>query len=712
MAQVINTNVTSLNAQRNLNSSQNSLQVSLQRLSSGLRINSAKDDAAGLAISERMTSQIRGLNQASRNANDGISLAQTAEGALSESSTLLQRIRELAVQSANSTNSASDRASLNSEVSQLLAEMQRISETTQFNGQNIIDGTFNGAQFQVGANANQTILVNVGNAQTAALGSYQVGNTATAGSGAALSSGDLTLNSVDIGQSVSGSAKDIAAAINGVASQSGVTASASTSLASVNTLTRNQTLQAGDLVINDVDIGAVSGSNNLSTQGANIAAAINGFSNQTGVTAVSNQATGQLTLSSTTGRTINITAGSDAGYSRLENATGLEVSASTEQAQSTQTFANAVAGVSTLTFDADVGDNNDGALFTLQGVIYELDSGGAATGDILGNGNTAVAFTTGDTAATIAAAAKTAVDANVTGVTTAVVGGALEVTSDTATGSTDRTDFTSTNLLGAVIDNSATAADGVSVGDTLNVGGVTYEFGYAESNVTAGNVLVVLGADDAANAAALNTAIGVEYAAGNTNVQSTVAGAVLTLTSDLKGSAGNATVDATYAGAAVTAGDLAEDLAGGNGTAADGAGTAISQVGTIELFSSSQISIGGNNLAKAGLQTAIVSLNAASTIDISSVEGANSAIAIADGALSQITSIRGDLGAVQNRFESTISNLSATAENLNAARSRIRDTDFAQETANLTRNQILQQAGVAMLAQANSLPQLVLSLLQ
>ena len=140
MPAVINTNVASLNAQRNLSSSQMALQTSLQRLSSGLRINSAKDDAAGLAITERMTSQIRGLNQASRNASDGISLAQTAEGGLSEVTNNLQRIRELAVQSANSTNSTSDRASLNAEVTQLLAEIQRVSTTSQFNGQNILDG--------------------------------------------------------------------------------------------------------------------------------------------------------------------------------------------------------------------------------------------------------------------------------------------------------------------------------------------------------------------------------------------------------------------------------------------------------------------------------------------------------------------------------------------------------------------------------------------
>ena len=157
MAATINTNVASLTAQRNLGMSQASLNTSIQRLSSGLRINSAKDDAAGLAISERFTSQIRGLNQAVRNANDGISLAQTAEGALASSGNILQRVRELAVQSANATNSASDRQALNAEVNQLTSELDRIAKTTDFNGRKLLDGSFTSAAFQVGANANQTI---------------------------------------------------------------------------------------------------------------------------------------------------------------------------------------------------------------------------------------------------------------------------------------------------------------------------------------------------------------------------------------------------------------------------------------------------------------------------------------------------------------------------------------------------------------------------
>ena len=157
MAAIINTNVISLNAQRNLNSSQNALATTLQRLSSGLRINSAKDDAAGLAISERMTSQIKGLNQAVRNANDGISMSQTAEGALGEIGNNLQRIRELAVQSRNASNSSSDRTALNNEVQQLKSEIDRVASTTAFNGIKLIDGSFTNQSFQVGANVGETI---------------------------------------------------------------------------------------------------------------------------------------------------------------------------------------------------------------------------------------------------------------------------------------------------------------------------------------------------------------------------------------------------------------------------------------------------------------------------------------------------------------------------------------------------------------------------
>jgi flagellin len=201
MALTINTNVASLNAQRNLGTSQSALAKSMQRLSSGLRINSAKDDAAGLAISDRMTAQIRGLNQAARNANDGISLAQTAEGALQETTNILQRMRELAVQSANDTNTSSDRTSLQAEVSSLISEIDRIAETTSFNGKVLLDssqtGALGSAIFHVGANADQTITVEVDDATASALGVNATTVATQSGANTAISSIDDALELVD-----------------------------------------------------------------------------------------------------------------------------------------------------------------------------------------------------------------------------------------------------------------------------------------------------------------------------------------------------------------------------------------------------------------------------------------------------------------------------------------------------------------------------------
>ncbi|MBW2602595.1 MAG: flagellin, partial [Deltaproteobacteria bacterium] len=191
MALTINTNIASLNAQRNLGRTQGMLNKSLQRLSSGLRINSAKDDAAGLAVSSRMTAQIRGLNQAARNANDGISLAQTAEGAMQESGNILQRMRELAVQSANDTNSSSDRANIQKEIVQLKDELTRIASQTSFNGKKILDGTFTAAQFQVGAFAGETISITVGNASATAMGAYTANSILNIGALASTANTDV-----------------------------------------------------------------------------------------------------------------------------------------------------------------------------------------------------------------------------------------------------------------------------------------------------------------------------------------------------------------------------------------------------------------------------------------------------------------------------------------------------------------------------------------
>jgi len=297
MAQVINTNIASLNAQRNLNSSQGALQTSLERLSSGLRINSAKDDAAGLAISERFTAQIRGLNQAVRNANDGISLAQTGEGALAETVNSLQRVRELAIQSANDTNSASDRASLQGEVNQLVSEIQRIASTTQFNGQNILDGSFTSARFQVGANAGQTINVSIGSAEATNIGANTAASqaaigdlTATAvadGNGAIAQdltiSGSLGTDTVSV--AADDSAATIAAAVNNATAQTGVTATARTTA----DITAFQTASEGEVTFNlqgsNSSPVAITATVESASDLTSLAEAINNNSASTGITA-------------------------------------------------------------------------------------------------------------------------------------------------------------------------------------------------------------------------------------------------------------------------------------------------------------------------------------------------------------------------------------------------------------------------------------------
>ncbi|QKO23724.1 flagellin [Rhodoferax sp. BAB1] len=315
MASIINTNISSLTAQRNQGTSQASLSTAIQRLSSGLRINSARDDAAGLAISERFTSQIRGLNQAVRNANDGVSLAQTAEGSLKASSDILQRVRELAVQSANATNSASDRQALNQEVSQLVAELDRISQTTEFNGQKLLDGTFGSAQFQVGANAGQTIVASTANLRTSQYGNNQVIASGPSAAGATWGANGSVVDTVAINGALgsatvnlaaNGTAKAAADSINLQTSSTGVTASASTNVQltfgtagaySLNLRSDNST----DEVVSFA-ISATSGADGLSSA----VSAINEKSSKTGVIASLNAAGTGVILTNSTGNDIRV----------------------------------------------------------------------------------------------------------------------------------------------------------------------------------------------------------------------------------------------------------------------------------------------------------------------------------------------------------------------------------------------------------------------
>lgn len=484
MSSVINTNVASLNAQRNLSASQNSLNTSIQRLSSGLRINSAKDDAAGLAISDRMNSQIKGMDQAVRNANDGVSMAQTAEGALSSSGDMLQRIRELAVQSSNSSNSSSDRKALQTEVSQLTSELNRVASTTQFNGQNLLDGTMGTANFQVGANANQLISMTGANFNTSTYGNNTSTNLGSVGTSDPITGGTLTINgtsgSSDITIDANSSAKTAAAAINNKSGDTGVTASAQT----------NAMFQA--------------------TSGGSFTLQVTSDNNGTGATPV--------------------------------------------------TVAFQVGGSGTTADDYAAAISAFNAQTAKTGVTASYDATNKGLKLSNANGND-ISLTDND--ATVPTNTLSSYD---------------------ATGKSDPT------------------TTGVAIGSTATV---------AKGAITL----------DSSQAFSTSDASGFSIAA----------------TSDLKSVA---------------------------------------------------------------------------NIDVSTFDGAQQAIKIADAALSKVDDQRSQLGALQSRFDSTISNLQSTNQNLSASKSRIVDTDFASETANMTRGQILQQAGTSMLAQANSLPNGVLSLLR
>ncbi len=481
MAITVNTNVASLTAQRNLNGSQKTLNTSLQRLSSGLRINSAKDDAAGLAISDRMTSQIRGLNQAARNANDGISLAQTAEGAMQESTNILQRMRELAVQSANDTNTAADRQALQDEVVQLKAELNRIADTTTFNGKRIIDGSFTAAKFHVGSEAGETISVSIGNARADGMGDNQFTSTAS---------------------TVGAAVTDYTAAV------------ASGSIAT------------GSFTING-PVGSKSISTTNTDSAKDIAANVNLETASTGVTA--------------------------------DAKTTVDIALSADDSVSFELY----------------GDNGSGDAANISASIS--------------NGNY-------------------------------------------------------TDLAAAINDQSAKT-------------GIT--------------------------ATVTTTGISLEHASGENIIFADVA------------TVGAATLDvgATSLGAAATTDSAIVE-------------------GQVTFHSDRSYSIADGTTTSGVITDGNSGLEAVSDVDISSQTGSNDALKVIDEAIAKIDTNRASLGAVQNRFESTIANLMNVSENISAARSRIVDADFAAETSALTKSQILQQAGMAMLSQANQIPQGALSLLQ
>ncbi|GGC56595.1 flagellin N-terminal helical domain-containing protein [Marinobacter halophilus] len=615
MSQVINTNIASLNAQRNLNASQGDANVALQRLSSGLRINSAKDDAAGLAISERFQSQIAGLNQAQRNANDGISLAQTAEGAMDEITNNLQRIRELAVQSANATNSNSDRQALNQEVQQRIEEINRIASQTSFNGLKVLDGTFATQTFQVGANTGETIAVSGLDSRGSQLGatvieSQEFGATPISDfeDGETLSSnipanfeafasltptpgreitGPITVNGVELLDntpdtyvSLEAVAQALRDAIDGltdpdeIAALDGITLEVDDNRLSFIS-SRQESVEA-NIALTAAAVDPVSATQSATVNGGDslTALALPDF----------NFATGNLQGSITIG-----------GQEIVPDFEGV-----TTQAEFETRLTNALSGTG-VTFNYDAG---------LETLTFT-------------NGNTDPI----DISATISDG----------GVPPLTFGQTLEIEGQTGKTLVDR--FKEGDTFDFRIDLD---------GEQLDIKGAT------SLNDVVSQV----------NALSTKTGISANLNASNDEI----------IFSKNFGEDFDITIET--------------DL-NGNG-----------------IFGEA------NDLTTQISATAEDNTQSANMVDISTRDGADLAMITIDYAIDKINGYRADLGAVQNRFESTIANLSTTSENLSASNSRIRDADFAAETAELARTQVLQSAGLSVLAQANARPQQVLQLLQ
>jgi flagellin len=683
---IINTNIASLNAQRNLTGTQSQVQQALQRLSSGLRINSAKDDAAGMSISDRMTSQIRGMNQAVRNANDGISLAQTAEGSLQEVTNNLQRIRELAVQSANSTNSASDRAALDNEVQQRVAEINRVAAQTSFNGIKLLDGSFTAQQFQVGANANETISISsIASAKTSDLGLGAGTKTGTAVT-AVLLAGDLTINGTDLGAVGTRSAKVMAAAVNANATitGSGVTATAANSFeaaftaiantdsatatgVALSTTVATDGMTAGDLTINGTTI--VTGATTVSAK--LLADAINAKQGTTGVTATA-QATSSVSSGAFAVNTDSVMAGTDAA----------------------SLYSLVVGGV-TVYSGADVGTDgtlSDGvAASDMQAAITAQSDNFAAAGITVAGtvAGSNLVFSKAD-GSNILITESVAADNS---------GGFAGYTNNTTSYATSSVTLTSSaviNVAGnaptvAGLSNTSYGAVGVYA---LTVGGEGIADQVLSLSMAGGAYGMSIDASEVVSAINSN---GTLSGAGISASYSATTGKITVAAADGR----NVTLlEAAGSGGVVT-------TAGAGFAATDADTSAVTHYGTLTLTSTKDLAIAGTTPSKAGLTTG--SYGGANVLTVSA---ANAMLTAVDTALSTISTTRAGLGAYQNRFESTVANLSTNAESLTASRSRIQDADYAAETAALTRGQILSQAGTAMLAQANSLPNNVLALLR
>lgn len=688
MALVINTNVASLNAQRQLMSSGNSLDRATERLSSGARINSAKDDAAGLAIANRMTSQVRGLDQAIRNANDGVSLIQTAEGALSESTNILQRMRELSVQSANGIYTKGDRQTLDAEVKQLVSELDRIAKTTSFNGQNLLDGKLGKVDLQVGSSANQTISLKVPamDAKTLGMGSTSVdlmGGASAINSfatdnilreGSIMINGQSIIKGTDTFDGTSDSDQELLDHIN--KNVNGVTAS---------TYAVASATDAGDGVLTSAEKVVVTLANlDGTTTAIDVGGGTNGTSSLTELVDKMNAASGGK---------FSATIGDDGKLSiSAENVSSITVTdAATALGAGINTAANA-----RIVLKADNDDPitvTRGSIGTLAQLDFlgfrENDKAGTVEGYSVGVG----ALVVGDLKINNVAVGTSA---------TAGLADKLKAINDVS----DQTGVTATAFSSAVLDFGAVALSTL-VGGTIAVNGV-------DVTIAAGTATTKL--SDVAKA--------FNDQSDKTGVTATVSGTRLLLEGNVAQIGFGLGVGGTPAQPTAALVDGSGALVQlSSGTLASGNITDTSKVdGGIKLTSNNgnpiQVDVkDATATTKTGLIDSNVSAGgsfgaAISSISIDTAANAQKAIKVIDNALTTISDVRSELGAINNRLDFTVSNLANISEKTSSARSRITDADFAAETANLSRSQVLQQAASAMLAQSNARPQQVLSLLR
>jgi len=635
-----------------------------------------------------MTANIRGLSAAIRNANDGISLTQTAEGSLSSISDNLQRIRELAVQSANTGNNESDRNALNTEARQLVSEIDRIANNSQFNGIRLLDGSFQNQALQVGAgnDTNDRIAISIGSAKVSALGigsnsSYsKVLTTGQNVTNVALASGALSINGAQIGASTSdgvsytnadSSAIAKASAINAASGLTGVTATVGkTTVTGSGAVTNLNEIAAGQVMINGVDMGVIGAASGAVDRGTQTAAAINAKTSQTGVIATANTSNGQVTLSAADGRNITVSTTTLGGTGTGFVTTTVGGSAPT--ATATGAFKLNGVDIASVAVNAFANTVVQGAGSTTE--TNTMVFGALAAGQSISiNGLTYTAGATGTTAAETADAfknipsTKTAAQVGVINANAALKG---TYAGDWAAGWTTPSTVTDPSTLVAtsatansnVTDmafSSAAAIHGSGIASAINAKtaqtGVT-----ASANATTGTLTLTVAASDGRGIELTGTPTNTGLAARSSSVSSNI-----TLS---------------------TNGDKGIVIGGTAGAESTG------QTGNVGFNASVLSSSGG--------------------VDLSTAAGSIAALTVLDKAINTVTDSRASMGAYQNRLTASVANLETTSMNLQASRSRILDTDYAKETTKLAKAQIIQQAATAMLAQANQSSQSVLSLLK